>query len=541
MKDISFFSLFTLSLFTLIMLTNCYADQGNYEYHEIDAVTIGTTNTGLPPQYAINRFDLLDITPNITFNGQIVSEVSGAPLDYMWTFFSAVSGGGTSGTIDTLGYECHLQATIIRPAGSYYAQLTVTNRNDGLRQFWRVPVSVSEAFDGGWMVLYECAEQAGYSDLALVFNPWVKKNFLNDRCYSDLYRLTNGKSLPGCPIRCLDIAMSMQGHNIVGLCTDQTLSGVTDNAIEQIMAFSHFFNEPPAKIQPTWYSHQGSGGVSGQSAEVLFNDNLVYTNIYSLSATGDRESHFGIPMFSNETGILAPWNAELANPLQYNIVVYDQTNQCFRYAAYQSALLETFGEQDLTLAAFDVNNTGMKFLMGDWGVGTDKSRPFDYMLMDDGSNRYLTVTNFSSSTPEDKNIGVGLYPLNALCPDIDKVTTMAASNIGSFIYYGAGDKLYNLAYDSGLPADIAWTAPTAGEEVTCVRLMKYYHASIYASENFPQADNLVHIATWNATTRKGHLYEYLINPASGILDESECYDYEIPGRVKDMAWKFSMQ
>ena len=52
---------------------------------------------------------------------------------------------------------------------------------------------------------------------------------------------------------------------------------------------------------------------------------------------------------------------------------------------------------------------------------------------------------------------------------------------------------------------------------------------------------LVHIATWNEKTQEGHLYEYLINPASGILDMSKCYDYAVPGRVKDMAWKFSLQ
>ena len=118
---------------------------------------------------------------------------------------------------------------------------------------------------------------------------------------------------------------------------------------------------------------------------------------------------------------------------------------------------------------------------------------------------------------------------------------MAASNVGSFIYYGVGNQLYTLAYDSALPATVAWTAPSESEEVTCVRIMKYYHASIYGNGMVPQADNLVHIATWDATAGKGHLYQYLINAASGDLDMSQSYNYEIPGRVKDMAWKFSMQ
>ena len=531
-----------VSLLFGLCLCSCYADKGNYDYHKLDAVTISTEGTEIQDEYAIMRFDELELTPNVSFNGQQVTDAASAPLDYMWTFFSAASGAGSSNTIDTLGYDRHLKATIIRPSGNYFAQLTVTNRNDGISYFWRVPVAVSDAFDGGWMIFYECADHAGYSDLALVLNPWVKDNATFNRCYTDLYRLTNGNALPGHPIRCLDIAMTLSGHNVVGLCTDQTLVGVTDNAIELVMNFPHFFNEAPEVEKPLWYSHQGSGGVSGQSAEVLINDNKIYTNIYSLSPTGERESHFGIPMFNNDGGVLAAWNAELANPLQYNIVVYDQTYHRFLYAPYRSAQLEGFGAQDMSIAAFDVNATDMTFVMGDWGVGTSRVYAHDYMLMAKGSERYLAVANFSTSNPNNNAIGLGLYPLDVLCPDITSATTMSASNVGHFIYYGAGSHVYNLAYDSNQPADIAWTAPSPDEEVTCVRIMKYYHGSIYgAFGRVPQADNLVHIATWNPVTRQGHLYQYLINPASGILDETVSFDYPIPGRVKDMAWKFSMQ
>jgi len=71
--------------------------------------------------------------------------------------------------------------------------------------------------------------------------------------------------------------------------------------------------------------------------------------------------------------------------------------------------------------------------------------------------------------------------------------------------------------------------------------MKYYHGTVYGYGMVPKSDNLIHIATWNETEKKGHVYQYLINPASGILSTDKCYDYSIPGKVKDMAWKFSMQ
>ena len=71
--------------------------------------------------------------------------------------------------------------------------------------------------------------------------------------------------------------------------------------------------------------------------------------------------------------------------------------------------------------------------------------------------------------------------------------------------------------------------------------MKYYHGTIYSYGMVPTSDRLIHIATWNEQTRQGHVYQYLINPASGILDTSSHYEYTVPGKVKDMAWKFSMQ
>ena len=530
---------------SVLALTSCYEDKGNYDYIELEQVSIDTTAVGMQSEYAIMRFDTLELSPRVFFQGQEVTDANQAPLDYLWTIFSATTGAGSSSVIDTLGYERCLKAPITRTGGNYLVQLVVTNRNDGVRQFFRIPVAVSEVFDGGWMVFYERADQPGYSDVALIYNPWTKLNVNYNRHYLNLYETTNGELLQGHPIRCFDIAVSLaSGNNYVGLCTDYTLVGVSENGIEKALEFNDFFHQAPATMKPTWYGQHGSGVMSGQSSEVLINDNRIYTNTYSFSATEGRNTRFGVPKFDEGIGELAAWNAEVPQTLYYGIVVYDQTNHCFRYAAYNSAQLERFEQQDPTSAAFDINNTGMTLIMADWGKGTSQGvglRPYDYIIMEKDGQRYLAVTNFSSSTPADDNIGIGLYPMKDLCPDINDAVTMASSHVGNFIYYGAGKKLYNFAYDSTLPASEAWTAPSDDEQITCVRIMKYYHGTIYGYGMVPRSDNLVHIATWNEKAQRGHLYQYLINPASGILDTTRSYDYDIPGKVKDMAWKFSMQ
>ena len=529
----------------LVAFQSCYDDKGNYDYHDLESVVIDTVGAGIQQEYSIMRFDVLHLSPKIYFEGQLVDDKSNVPLTYEWTIFSATTGVGSSTVSDVIGTERELNAEISRTGGNYLVQLVVTNQNDGIKKFFRVPVAVSEVFDGGWMVFYERADNPGYSDLALIFNPWTKLNVNYNRSFVNLYEAANGEMLKGKPVRCFDIAVSLaSGNNYVGLCTDYTLVGASENGILKALEFNDFFHDPPAEMKPIWYGEHGSGVMSGQSSEVLINGNSIYTNTYSFSATEGRNTKFGVPKFSDGIGELAPWNAEVPNTLNYGIVVYDQTNKCFRYAGYNQAQLEEFGPQDLDIAPFDVNNTGMTFVMADWGRGTSMGaglRPYDYIIMENETGRYLAVTNFSSSTPSDPNIAVGLYPLNDLCPGIKEATTMAASHVGSFIYYASGSKLYDFAYDSNQPASEVWQAPSSDEQITCVRIMKYYHGTIYGFGLVPRSDNLIHIATWNEKTQQGHLYEYLINPASGVLNTTSYYDYDIPGKIKDMAWKFSMQ
>lgn len=523
---------------------SCYDDEGNYDYHDLQDVKIDTSGVGMLKEYSIMRFDVLHLEPKVTIDGHEANAADDSRLSYLWTIYSAHSGSGASTAIDTLGHERVLDASISRTGGNYYVQLVVTNESDGIKQFFRVPVAVSEVFDGGWMVFYERADKPGYSDLALVYNPWTKLNANYNRHYTNLYEATNGECLEGKPVRCLDIAVSLaSGNNYVGLCTDKTLVGVSENGIEKALSFSDFFHEPPAAEAPVWYGQHGSGVMSGQNSEILINGNDIYTNTYSFSATQGRTTKFGVAKFADGIGTLAPWNAEVPHTLNYGVVVYDQTYHRFRYAGYNSARMETFAEQDPEACAFDVNNTGMTLIMGDWGRGESQAvslRPYDYLIMERDGRRYLAVANFATSSPQSTNIGRALYPMDDLCPHVAEATTMAASHVGSFIYYAAGGTLYNFAYDSQQPASAAWTAPE-GENITCVRIMKYYHGTIYGYGMVPHSDNLVHIATWNEQTRTGHLYEYTINAASGILNTDRCYDYEIPGKVKDMAWKFSMQ
>ena len=111
---------FTLSVVAMMLMTACYKDEGNYDYDTLDQVRIDTADTGILSEYAIMRFDTLELHPDVTFNGQKVTDGDDAPLDYQWTIFSAVSGASGSTVIDTIGNTRSLKAVISRTGGNYY-------------------------------------------------------------------------------------------------------------------------------------------------------------------------------------------------------------------------------------------------------------------------------------------------------------------------------------------------------------------------------------------------------------------------------------
>ena len=106
-------------------LASCYDDKGNYEYHELEEVNIDTTGLGIQAEYAIMRYDTLRIAPNIYFEGKLVIDEEDAPLDYMWTIFSATTGVGTNLVIDTIGYHMALDTIITRTGGNSLTEKSI--------------------------------------------------------------------------------------------------------------------------------------------------------------------------------------------------------------------------------------------------------------------------------------------------------------------------------------------------------------------------------------------------------------------------------
>src|SRR5690606_28498907 len=103
-----------------LVATSCYKDLGNYDYLDLDEITIDTANQGILPSYAVFRYDTLEIAPRVLLNGQPITNESQASgkLGFTWVIFQATTGGHVYSR-DTLSQELHLKAPILKPAGQW--------------------------------------------------------------------------------------------------------------------------------------------------------------------------------------------------------------------------------------------------------------------------------------------------------------------------------------------------------------------------------------------------------------------------------------
>lgn len=142
--DKLFFKILFVNLIGLILLASCYDDKGNYNYTNIDKVSVDTVGLGIQSSYVVSRYDTLKMAPNITFNDVKVTDNSDVPLEYVWTIYVASTGSNLDYTVDTIGVSRNLKAPITRTAGAYYVQLTVRNKKNDIRSYFKVNCQVEE-------------------------------------------------------------------------------------------------------------------------------------------------------------------------------------------------------------------------------------------------------------------------------------------------------------------------------------------------------------------------------------------------------------
>lgn len=534
MRKFTKLALLTLGFFGMY---SCFEDKGNYDYIELDEVTIETELEGIQSTYALTKFDSLTIEPNVYFNGELVNgNESKYPLTYEWTIYNSMTGGGTSTAVTALGNEIKFNNAIPVGEGQWTLRLVVQNTQTLIKAYATFGLQVSESLSDGMLIFYESKDEPGTSDVGLIINAMVKKNYAStEKCFVDLYKNANGTHIEGEPIHIMHSASRSimgadGGYKEVMMTTTKDFVGVGYASFEKQLSVENLFWMVPETVENAYFTgHPGRG-------ESVIISNKPYHADYRI--VGEEGTFFGVP-YEGDYGKLAMWIPVMQHT-NYDVICYDQDNQCFLCAPYGVIKLSAFTpdmtqvtDPDTHEFAFDINNVGLEMLYSDYGFNQ-----YEYSVMRDNQtdSMWLLVSNFATTNISSPFIAVDKIDINN-SPKVGKMTSMTCGYNGQIMFYGAENSVYLLKYNTGKAAQEFYKFPS-NEKVTCVRSHKFYYGSIEGAAMM-NAHKILHVATFDETTGEGKVYMFPVDPTSGAITGDHLV-YSGFGKVKDIAWKYGM-
>lgn len=498
-------------------MQGCYKDKGNYDYKAIGKVVIDTTANNIRTEYAIYRNDTLRISPEVYFNGTLITDEKSVAdkLSFTWVIFQATTGGAVYSR-DTLSHFIKLNDPIEKQGGKWIVHLAVKELATQVETYVRFNVEVSETLSDGWMVLYE---KEGATDVGLIVDDRSKKGVVKSRLFLDLIKNSNGAPLSGKPASLVHSTAALSSGEVV-VASEHDMVAVDKSSFGTLYQFADLFWTPPAVQSPKAMT------VSFLRKEMVINNNKIHTANF-MSAGTSRTTKMGVAI-PGTYGELENWSAVMFGG-GYDAVVYDKTNKRFKQIPLNGTLVSDFPAQGAN-AKFEPANVGLDMKADDWGAGY-----CHYSIMNNSTNTYLLISNFYNVAPA--AAAVNKIDMSA-CPGVNAVTTVSSAFAGQYILYGANANVYLYKYNSGAVAEQVWSAP-AGETVTCVRLQKFYHIPLQAAL-VPLVNQVVYIATWNEVAKTGKVYSCPIDPSNGAIDKAAERVTEGYGKVKEMTYKFSL-
>lgn len=128
-----------LEICFLLWLTGCTPDHGNYDYTELNEVSIDS----IQEEYTVNRFSNLKIEPELKF-----SLGENADFRYLWYMYQ-----NTSDKIDTLSHDRNLNKKISSLPGTYILVYKVFDTDMEVYYNKRTEVIVKDVLSEGILIL----------------------------------------------------------------------------------------------------------------------------------------------------------------------------------------------------------------------------------------------------------------------------------------------------------------------------------------------------------------------------------------------------
>lgn len=496
--------LFTIPL--VWALASCYDDKGNYDYIELDKVTISFQDT----VYA-TQFRTLELDADILFDG-----ASEEDYTYDWRLWS--NGFDGVNHKKEIGKERKLSYKVEDLAGAYTLVLTVTNKATEVKSYKSALLLVQSSITEGLMVLHE---KDGKSDFDLVMSPYFSQRVQEDEILRNAYEKVNGEPLEGRGVS-IDAFFALGRYQDVMVLTDKggaRLSALTMKKSYDISTL--FLNMEDWKPENYLYwNYYWSPGRFGYDALISGGRFYIY------SAIGESFTSYTEPIIKDGlTYKASPYAPKWFD--YYQGILYDELHGRFLGIENNTYILKELAAPTAA-QAFDWNNMHATLRYMDTGYGKH-----EFGLFEDWDSHELALYEFNFDTKP--NIAVAKYPASH-CPNLKNAKFYAVGDLGPLFMYADDRNVYRFDYNGSKNEEKLYTLQKADEKITGMQILTIFVDRYFP--NHPYNNKVMLLSTYNESTKEGKVYMYYINVTNGAVDLSSEKILDGFGEILDMNWNY---
>lgn len=494
----------------------CYKDKGNYDYQDINEITI----ENITPQYSgMTGVDVLHIEPSINMT-QVIDDPS--RFNYYWIVMKSTT------AIDTIGTESILNYPISLPPDNYVLHFRVVDKTTGVVWKTKANLTIGTPLSRGLMLMGEDINgNAEVNMLSMVTDTVLIPGILSQSglppLTSPIAMVHTGGSASYMKIWALTGSGSYYLDRLTMKATSANRFGrlvYTTDAIEKD-------NLVPIQIAPQIRDMAGNVGSTAVRA-MLCSDGSIFAAYLALNG-GD---FYANPINRDKDNIskllkAAPY---LMYPIgsMSSMLWYDTENE--RFMNYSSFILNTSSVtlQDAPGDIFPWNQaaSGRKLVYAENTRNTDggSTNGNSFAIMKDNDNNFFIYKFYANGAAPAKR---SFYAVKAVATDFDKADFYAFSSKRTVVFYSVGNKLY--AYDYNLNNEKVYQFPEIGSDP--ITMLKF-------DTQMDHLTNSLYIATYNNNT-KGTIRRFNVGTNPNVVDLEAVPGAEWSGliKVKNMNWR----
>ena len=511
-----------MSLVLTAVASSCYDDKGNYDYTEINEISVDTQASGT--YFAVDRYDTLRISPVLRFTQ---GEIDDSKLSFKWEMY-ADDWANSDETAQVISTEKNLCAQMRRAESvtPYAVVLTVTDTQNGCSYRQKYQVSIQPSVLSGLMVLQDDNGSARLDYFASILS---EPTFATPHHIVDVYGSANdGAALKGAP---RGVSFTLQNKSSyepqekrIYVYTDSELAMLDASSFVLRHSNSDLFMVSPDVIAPECVIRSSFY----DNSTVLINNGLPH--LLNQSASMVFGYQFSRPLKSysslqgNEVKVAKyVYQADdFPSYTGFEAILYDTVSKRFvkinsGYSAEPE--LKTFEPQNETaLKNFDVNSIGKDMIwMGKGNAGQC------FAVFTDGETRQIyrcrfnvrsTIVDEEGNTvpnPQVNNLAMGVYNLSA-ATEGDEAKFFDAGRYANHILYATDRNIYTYDF-SARKGTLINDAFPEGETITAMKIYNVEHGTANIND---VSGTLLYVATWNG--KEGKIYEFALNRTTGRLN-----------------------